>query len=226
MDHLLAIYQDYATAIQLTLGLVPWERVHRMLQLLHQARIQQQTVFVMGSGISSTAASHMAYELDTLAAGEMSAYPPLRVMALIDAAPSFLIWGDTRSYDSTFARLLNRIHAGDIVIAISTHGTAPDILNALQRTRALGGITIGLGSDQDRKLAEAVDLPVLVPNDSIDQLEDVCQIVAHIVAKALRHYPEPRHSDPRRKWRIATNGASTPYRLPLIFIEPPRRAPR
>lgn len=223
MEHLLATYQDYATAIQLTLGLLPWERVELMLQILHQARMQQQMVFVMGSGMDAAAASHLAYELDTQSGGQTPAEPPLRAMALIDASPPFAVWGDTRSYDSTFARLIHRIHPGDVVIALSTRGTSAEVLGALRQARAYGGYTIGLGSDQDRRLADAVDLAVLVPNDAPDQIEDICQIVVHIVAKALRSYAGEGRSIRKRQWRVAAAGHA-PYPTPLILIERRRRS--
>lgn len=223
MEHLLATYQDYATAIQLTLGLLPWERVELMLQILHQARIQQQTVFVLGSGMGAAAAAHLAYELDTQSGGETPVDPPLRAMALIDASPPFAMWGDTRSYDSTFARLAHRIQPGDVVIALSALGTSAEVLGALRQARAYGGFTIGLGSDQDRRLAEVVDLAVLAPNDAPDQLEDICQIIVHIVAKALRSYAGEGRQIRKRKWRIAGSGNAL-YHTPLILIERRRRS--
>lgn len=221
MEHLLATYQDYATAIQLSLGLLPWERVGSMLQILHQARTQQQMVFVMGSGMGAAAASHLAYELDTQSGGQGTAVPPLRAMALIDAAAPFAVWGDTRSYDSTFARLLHRMRPGDVIIALSTHGTSPEILGALRQARAFGGFTIGLGSDQDRRLADTVDLPVLIPTAAPDQIEDVLQIVVHIIAKTLRGYAEGK-SRWKRRWRVVVVDDNEPYRTPLIFMERPR----
>src|SRR5690606_30825864 len=143
-----------------------------------------RTVFVMGSGTGAAVAQHMAHELDKRIPDD----PPFQMITLVDAAQPYLAWGDNRSYDSMFLRLINRLQPGDVAIAISTHGLSPDILQVLRHARGRAGFTIVVGSDPDGVLAEAVDLPVLIPDHNVDQVEDVQQILVHILVEALRSY--------------------------------------
>ncbi len=225
MDHLLAIYQDYASAISLTLGLMPWESIDAALQTLHEARIQQRTVFVIGCGTSGTAAAHLADELDTLTPTSASEFPPFRVTSLIDSVPVASSWGENRHCDSLTSWLIPRMRAGDVVIAISSHGTSFELVQALRRARANGGFTIGLGSEHDRHLADEVELPVLVPNDSLDQIEDAHQIIIHILIKALRRYHERDLFNWKNKWRVVANKKCKPRAVvrPLVYVAALRR---
>jgi DNA-binding MurR/RpiR family transcriptional regulator len=111
-------------------------------------------------------------------------------MALVDSMPLGSPWAESPSTGSLSARLSARLRAGDVVVAISSHGTSSELVQALRCARTNGGYTIGLGSDYDKKLAEEVELPVLVPNDSLDQIEDAHQVIIHILVKALRKYRE------------------------------------
>lgn len=223
MDHLLTIYQDYATAISLTLGLLPWKSIEATLQILHRVRVQQHTVFVIGSGSSGAAASHLACELDGLTPTSASDYPQFRVMALLDSMPVFAAGEEQRKYDSLASRLTGRLRAGDVVIAISSHGTSTEMVQALRHVRAAGGFTIGLGSDEDRLLAEEVNLPVLVPNDSLDQIEDAHQIIIHILVKALRRYRERNQFNWKHKWRITLHHGCTRHRRRAMVFTPSTR---
>ncbi len=214
MDHLLTIYQDYSTAINLTLALVPWDKIQAMLQVLHQARVQQRTVFVIGSGLSASTASHLAHELDRLP--PTSEMPQFRVIALTDATPAFALWGEDRAYDNLFPRLIMRLQPGDVVIATAPQTAPPEVLHALRRARASDAFTIALGSDQDTRLSETVNLPVLIPSVSPDQIEDIHQIIVHIVVKVLHEYKE--HTNWKERWRVVAQRNCRQCRLrPFIF---------
>lgn len=221
MDHLLTVYQDYTTSINLTLALLSWEQIGQVVQVLHQIRRRHGTVFVMGSGTGATLASHLAQELDLQTSAAPSDLPQLRVMAVVDASPPYAVWGDSRSYDSAFLRIIGRMCADDVAIAFSTQGTSPEILSALRHARARGGFTIGLSDSRDSRMIDAVDLAVTVPNESMDQIEDVFQMLIHILAKALCSYSAHDQATLDKKWRIPEQMARRdPDRL--IFHRQPR----
>ena len=49
-------YEQYAVGIKQTLDCLPWESIHHVVNLLHQARLAGQQVFVMGNGGSASTA--------------------------------------------------------------------------------------------------------------------------------------------------------------------------
>ena len=45
--------QQYIKQLQGTLGILPLESIFDVIQLLHEARLSEQQVFVMGNGVTS-----------------------------------------------------------------------------------------------------------------------------------------------------------------------------
>ena len=78
------------------------------------------------------------------------------------------------------------VDAGDVVIAISASGNSPNVLNAVTAARELGATTIGFSGYYGGKLATLVDIPVVVQNHSIEQIEDVHMILEHMVTASVR----------------------------------------
>lgn len=178
-------YQQYATEVALTLGLLPWPKIHDMVRRLHRARLSGRNIFVMGNGGSAATASHMACDLskNTVVAG----MPRFRCFALNDNMAHFSALGNDLGFESVFSeQLVNFMEPGDLVIGISTSGNSPNILKAIEYARTHGAYTIGWIGFEGGKLANLVDLPIIVPNDSVEQIEDVHMVMEHMVTRAVR----------------------------------------
>jgi D-sedoheptulose 7-phosphate isomerase len=72
-------------------------------------------------------------------------------------------------------------------VAISASGNSPNVLNAVEKARAAGAVTVGLTGKGGGRLTNLVHLVLKVPSDSIEQVEDVHVIVTHSVFVALRN---------------------------------------
>ena len=46
-------YEQYANEVKQTLDQLPWERLHRMVEMLETARLERRQVFIMGNGGSA-----------------------------------------------------------------------------------------------------------------------------------------------------------------------------
>ncbi|MDQ3248612.1 MAG: hypothetical protein M3Q45_05320, partial [Chloroflexota bacterium] len=78
------------------------------------------------------------------------------------------------------------IQTGDVVVAISASGNSPNVLKAIKLARLHKAVTIGWSGYDGGKLAALVDVPVIVPSHSIEQIEDIHLILEHMVTAALR----------------------------------------
>ncbi|MCC6169576.1 MAG: SIS domain-containing protein [Caldilineaceae bacterium] len=184
----LALYAEYASGITLTMERMPWENVHYMVEVLHEARLQRRAVFVLGNGGSAATASHLVCDLDKNTASA-AAYPRFRVMALNDNMALLSALANDCGYETVFAeQLKNFLQRDDVVIAISTSGNSPNVLQAVDYAKQAGAFTIGWAGYQGGQLAALVDLPVIVPNHSIEQIEDIHLMLGHMVTQALRTY--------------------------------------
>lgn len=209
LDSPLALYAEYASGITTTLERMPWENVHYVVEVLHEARLQRRAVFVLGNGGSAATASHLVCDLDKNTAGA-AAYPRFRVMALNDNMALLSALANDCGYETVFAeQLKNFLQRDDVVIAISTSGNSPNVLQAVGYAKQAGAFTIGWSGYQGGQLAALVDLPVIVPSHSIEQIEDIHLMLGHMVTQALRTYStRPDAVEIPSAWRVPAGRAA------------------
>lgn len=181
----MTIYHQYVAQLEETLDQFPWHKIQEVVDRLLAAWLADRQVFVMGNGGSASTASHMACDL-----GKNTAIPGvrrLRVMSLNDNMALFSAHANDNGYENIFAeQLSNFVSAGDVVIAISASGNSPNVLRAVELARSFGATTIGWSGYQGGHLAEIVEMPVVVRNDNIEQIEDIHLMLEHMVTVALR----------------------------------------
>jgi D-sedoheptulose 7-phosphate isomerase len=177
--------QRYLEEVRHTLAVLPLERVRDVVDVLVSANRVGSTLFTLGNGGSAATASHFAGDLAKGAITPGS--PRFRVMALTDNIPLMTAWSNDVSYDDVFAEQLSGlIEPGDVVIAFSGSGNSPNVLRAVELARHMGGITIGFSGFSGGKLSTLVDVSVVVPNDCMEQIEDVHVVLCHLITTVLR----------------------------------------
>jgi D-sedoheptulose 7-phosphate isomerase len=156
-----------------------------ILQLLEEAYHTEHRIFMMGNGGSAATSSHFALDLakNTIMPGA----PRLKVISLTDNVPLITAWSNDTAYEHVFAeQLANMIEPGDVSIGISASGNSPNVLNALQLTKRLGGVTIGLLGAHGGKIKSIVDVYLLAPGQNIEQEDDAHMILAHVITRHMR----------------------------------------
>jgi D-sedoheptulose 7-phosphate isomerase len=180
---------DYLDDIRSTLAVLPEEEICRIVSILDHARLEGKTVFIFGNGGSAATASHFACDLSK---GAMcKGRPRFKVLSLTDNLPVFSAWANDSAYDQVFAEQLeNFAEEGDIAIAISGSGNSPNVLNGVKTARIKGLVTIGLTGFEGGKLKDLVDIPMVVANHTMEQIEDVHMLLAHMITTCLRKISE------------------------------------
>jgi D-sedoheptulose 7-phosphate isomerase len=175
----------YLSDMQTTLSNLPIDTIEEVVRLLRQARTQKKRVFLFGNGGSAATASHLACDL---AKGtSINGNPRLRTMALTDNMPLISAWANDSSYENIFAQQLqDHVEPGDIVIGISGSGKSINVLNAIKVARTAGAITVGLTGFDGGDLKSLADICIIVPDNSIDQVEDVHLMLGHVITSCLR----------------------------------------
>ena len=177
--------QRYLEEVQYTLGALPLERIQDVVDVLLSANYASCTVFTLGNGGSAATASHFACDLakGTIVSGR----PRFRVSALTDNVPLMTAWSNDVAYEDLFAEQLRGLmRPGDVVVAFSGSGRSPNVLRAVKLARRMGGITIGFSGFDGGPLSHLVDVPVVVPCDCMEQIEDVHLVLCHLTATVLR----------------------------------------
>lgn len=207
----------YLEEVQYTLAALPLERIQDVVDVLLSANYVGSTVFTLGNGGSAATASHFMCDLakGTIIPGR----PRFRVVALTDNVPLMTAWGNDSSYENIFAEQLRGLMGrGDVVVAISGSGNSPNVLRAVELAHQMGGITIGFSGFAGGQLSTLVDVPVVAPNDCMEQIEDVHMTLCHLICTVLRE--RLRRIEPPVSLMLDTAGwqiEQQPIVVPLPF---------
>ena len=197
---------QYLSGIQSILGKLGPLEIGHIVRALHSARLEGRTVFLLGNGGSSATASHWANDLCKGTA--RSDLPRIRAIALTDNVPLITAWANDTAFEYIFhEQLVNFLKPQDVVIGISGSGNSPNVLHAMVYARTQGAQTIGLTGFRGGHLKDLVDLCLIVPSDSMEQIEDVHMIVAHTVSTSLRLMAAEKIP------------ATTPVTFPIVNVE-------
>lgn len=175
----------YLEGVQGTLGALPLERIRDVVDVLLSANYVGSTVFTLGNGGSAATASHFACDLakGTITPGR----PRFRVVALTDNIPLMTAWSNDVGYEDVFANQLGGLMGrGDVVVAFSGSGESPNVLRAIELAHRMGGLTLGFSGFAGGRLSTLVDVPVVVPCNCMEQIEDVHLILCHLICTVLR----------------------------------------
>ncbi len=136
-------------------------------------------VLLFGNGGSAADAQHIAAEL----VGRYKLLrPALPALALTTDTSALTAIGNDYGYQAVFARQVEA-HArpGDVVIAISTSGNSPSVLEGVAVARRQGAITIGLTGGSGGKLIDVVDHCIVVPSEQTPHIQQAHITIGHIV---------------------------------------------
>jgi D-sedoheptulose 7-phosphate isomerase len=140
-------------------------------------------LLAFGNGGSAADAQHLAAELAGRYGRER---PGLPALALCANTSDITAIGNDYGFERIFARLIEAHgRAGDVAVAISTSGSSPNVLAAVETARECGLRTIGLTGKGGGKLAGMVDVPIAVPSDSTPRIQETHITVVHLICELV-----------------------------------------
>ena len=140
-------------------------------------------ILVFGNGGSAADAQHIAAELVNKLTFDR---PPIAAIALTTDTSILTSVGNDSTFDDLFARQVRALgRRGDVVLAISTSGNSPNVLRAVETSRELGIKTIALAGRDGGKLADAVDLALIVRADSTQRIQETHITIGHILCEIV-----------------------------------------
>lgn len=132
-----------------------------------------------GNGGSAAEAQHMAAELSGRFLRER---PGLYSEALSVNTSTLTCVGNDYGYDYIFSRQVEAFaQHGDVVIGMTTSGTSRNIVLALEAAKKKGAITVAFTGNGGGTVAELSDLVLLGPDGYAAIVQEVHQVMAHIV---------------------------------------------
>ena len=140
-------------------------------------------VLIFGNGGSAADAQHIAAEFVNRLNYDR---PPIAAIALTTDTSILTSVGNDSSFDHLFERQVRALgRSGDVAIAISTSGNSPNVLRAVEAARQLGVKIIALAGRDGGKLADAVDVALVVNARSTQRIQETHITIGHILCELV-----------------------------------------
>src|SRR4029453_9659709 len=89
-------------------------------------------------------------------------------------------------FERVFARQIEALgNAGDVVFAITTSGTSPNVVAALEAARARGIRTIALTGRDGGDAGRLADVHINVPDDRTPRVQEVHRTLIHAICELV-----------------------------------------
>ncbi|MFQ5906165.1 MAG: SIS domain-containing protein [bacterium] len=159
------------------------EEISSAAELLIECIKSGHKVMFCGNGGSAADSQHMSCELVEKFTRRRKALP---AMALTTDTSILTAVPNDESFDLLFSRQIEALgKAGDVLVAISTSGSSPNVLKALQQAKGMGIHTIGLTGAQGEGMAEGSELLIKVPSTSVPRIQECHITIGHILCELV-----------------------------------------
>lgn len=177
---------DYLDEAAGVIRSLPRETVQQIADRLWQAYQEEAQIYTCGNGGSAVAASHFVTDLAKnidLPAGARR----YRALSLVDNLSQLTAYGNDMGYEYVFSEpLKNLVRPGEVLIAISGSGRSPNVLRAMEVAQEAGASTIALTGRDGGEMPERSDICLIVPAESMQQIEDAHLVVLHCLYLDLK----------------------------------------
>lgn len=156
------------------------------------AKLMEDTVqhdgalYFCGNGGSAADSQHIATEFVSRFYKERRA---INAEALTVNTSSLTAIGNDYDFKRVFARQVEaKGKKGDTLVGISTSGTSPNVIEALEYAARIGMHTILLTGGRELKAAEsAYDCVIRVPSTDTPRIQEAHIFIGHVLAEYIEH---------------------------------------
>jgi D-sedoheptulose 7-phosphate isomerase len=140
-------------------------------------------IVFFGNGGSAADALHLAAELVVKLRAERRG---LAALALTTNPSVLTAAANDYGFEQIFARQIESlVDARDVLVALSTSGTSPNILRAVEAGRSRKAFLVGFTGETGGTLAERVDLLLNVPSSDPQRIQEAHITIGHIACSLI-----------------------------------------
>lgn len=159
------------------------EAIVTLAEQLAETFRNRNRLLVCGNGGSACDAMHIAGEFVGRFRGDREAMPAIALSA--DSGMLTAI-GNDYGFENVFARQVDAYgENGDMLIALSTSGSSPNVLAALGAARKRGLTTVLLTGEKGRDQQDRADFLLAVPSGSTARIQEVHILILHLLASLV-----------------------------------------
>jgi D-sedoheptulose 7-phosphate isomerase len=167
----------------LSLIAVKSDRVARAATVIIEAIAAGHLVLACGNGGSAAEAQHLVGELVGRFLREREPWPAIALTT--DSSVMTAIANDY-GYDTVFARQVAALgRSGDVLVAFSTSGASPSVINAAREARERGMQVIAFTGQAPNALARMADVDLVVPAAETPLVQEVHAVLLHLICEMV-----------------------------------------
>lgn len=156
------------------------DSISEVMNILEEARIGGNTIFIFGNGGSSATASH--YQNDFNKGLSEHIDPKYNFQCLNDNIATLMAVANDIGFEEVFRfQLRGHLKPGDVIFAISGSGNSKNVLNAVEYAKELGNKVIGVTGYDGGRLDKLSDYHLRADINSMQITEDIHMIFDHLM---------------------------------------------
>ena len=146
-------------------------------------------VYFCGNGGSAADAQHLAAEYVVRLDRDRA---PLRAVALTTDTSILSAAGNDWGFEAVFERQVEALgRSGDLLVMHSTSGESENLIRAADAAQRKGMGTAALLAKGGGRLADRVDLALVVPTNSTSRAQEVHLLIGHLVCELVEEWLAP-----------------------------------
>jgi D-sedoheptulose 7-phosphate isomerase len=148
-------------------------------------------IVIFGNGGSAADAQHMAAEFVGRYLIERDSLPAI---ALTTDTSVLTGIGNDYGFEKVFARQCDAlVNNGDLVIAISTSGKSPNIIEGIKTSKNKNAKIILLTGKNNNKLKHLTDITIRIPSNETPRIQESHRIIIHIICEFVeKHFQDQK----------------------------------
>ncbi len=159
------------------------DNFHRAVTEVVDAYRSGGRLFIAGNGGSAADAQHLAAEFVCRLGRDRAALP---AEALTVDSSTLTAIGNDYGYDKIFQRQVEgKMRSGDLFLGITTSGNSPNIVQALERCRELGFISILFAGRDGGAAAALADYTILAQGHDTRVIQEQHIVFAHALCACV-----------------------------------------
>jgi D-sedoheptulose 7-phosphate isomerase len=181
-DHIVKIFRESSHLKEAFVG-ENLEAIVNVVEVITAALKAGNKILLFGNGGSAADAQHLAAEFVNRFVIER---PPLPAIALSTDTSVITSIGNDYDFSEIFSKQIRAIgQAGDVAWGISTSGSSPNIIKALEVAKKIGMVTIGMTGKDGGNIAKMVDYSLNVSSSSTPRIQEVHITVGHVICEMI-----------------------------------------
>ena len=144
---------------------------------------QGNKVILFGNGGSAADSQHFAAELIGRFQKDRGSLPAI---ALTTNTSTLTAIANDYSFDEVFSKQVEGLgKKGDVVIGISTSGTAKNVIKGVLKAKEMNLETVGLTGGDGGQLAKTANLSLIVPSKVTARIQESHITIGHIICELV-----------------------------------------